>query len=1813
MGTHWLNGVLTKTDSGEYPVQRGLGANNDLHREDFLASMWPPLPRGRLQEEAAVSTKHRQQTLEKLQVNTTWTAHKPNDQRAQIGLVCTLADRTNCEEDARLLCQARIPPVETSTDPHVTHAHPPNRGKLFASVAAAGTVRGDGRKRFGIDDSTTYHQPGTGPHRRRTTTQEQHHQLDGTTPMRDIQLDNQFNNRPTYDLTTQGIISEGDGLTNEEKDTKDFWICNRCHGLQARSLLFNEHQRRLNPKHERLHMRSCPWCLQYYTMNMKFGASEHCVNSHYQTKAEAGDVGTTEALRKDDSSLSNDASWRCSDCGEENNVAARLRLIRMGRAFGNATLEMNRSCQSCGTPSPGLEQSIASLLAHDRRRESTAEQLREIGVLRLCIRKSTQGLTNELTAAAAKYLEPKPQATEATHDGAGQARGNHGDNEGAGVGNCFSRIVSLTKHQWELRQLTVNRQFDKPNLQEGQFGLSARSEMYQLYGYTWVRDCCPKRCRGNKCVTIGQYMNDSEAVPHPGRVQSSAPREQRKIPHLQQSGRYSLESGSPFPYLQPRGRTKSEQVANREVHRPTRGSGRFVRTKAPLPPAVRPALNQLPIFERNAVNKMYTTTFETDARTKYLTPWLDTATTISRPWTPLRERVKLTLERTAKNDTRRAAFNKLRDHCIHQASEDERSIIDAIAFENNKWLERMHLRFVKGECSKDVGFWPKIKTAYQDTTVYGGTAGLTRGRIHDRDCECQTHERAAHDHTSTSYCRTFNLVGYNNVGVHHDSSRQIKHCMPCNWNDSGPPSLGKRHSWMPFRMLRQIASLGKRHSTKQRPAWKHSADLNGNMIWQPPEQTGEHSDHQFSEERFKESGGRTMNIENHCEGCIIPSEETTHACDSEEDEANYDSGGFMPVSSSSDAETESSDAETDAETDQTEEFFTQQEIELYRTKQKCCLHGELRDRCHCIDCFCMRRDPFQAAMSAREIRLHQITFTEYSTCKRGPHETCECVKCTMDNLECHDQHDHERMLRQIGATGATKTESKVCDPRHTACSKLWDIQSKRKPENVARWAEQERKEGHNPDPHRVPEASSTSTCQQCQYSSTEDLEALEKEADDHNFRQRMFDNGPGPQGAEGSPHEQTSDEQRSQLNKTFERRKAEECLKYTNYECTGMKLVRDNRGGWATNPDYRDYKGAQATLNLTVHQPLWTSRWKPYIGDKGPDGQEIDFDAATRKYRNDRQLKRLPTSVSVSKLLELSQRYLNHRETGRFAATCASWAYSVETRRTKPTERTRVVATGQRLIPKKHQLVKVTIPTLDTYSETRRDIGYPEIMGYTYQHITRSGRALEVRSEQDLFDLLNGENGVEGSNLSNITFNAFKTGFEGPVRQDELHPASTVSGGYAYASKPKCQKRSRCINRSHQTCDQGIGNPQERTPGDQLWPRRHVRTNHHSRKRPPTIRNDFPEDTPSNQTKLEWNAPNWENSARILQCRDMTCDRVQQTGGMLKPCGRVQGQSRDRWASCQCPRCNESTAAMRKLWCLRCERFHTKPQHQSPQHLLCVEREEALRPQRNAKNAAATAARAAASAAQRAAMRAQRYAKPNAHTVSESDQECDDWVMVTDQDALICAWACRDPSLNERAPQYPQKERRSRSQGTGVRYHFEYAYQPSGGVVRLEQSPTVNTNRFYSPERAERMNHFPQGFGKSWNRGISTDLPQEASLFLRFHDVPSGMHDSRLNGSVHDTRSLGRSEAEPGDSCPGTVDAVWLETKNRLDARYGPRQRSGSEAGGSRKRRQEHWKTAWAVTHAYGPPLRAHGRSPSDNEAILSKHRTRGVVLHRPR
>ena len=66
---------------------------------------------------------------------------------------------------------------------------------------------------------------------------------------------------------------------------------------------------------------------------------------------------------------------------------------------------------------------------------------------------------------------------------------------------------------------------------------------------------------------------------------------------------------------------------------------------------------------------------------------------------------------------------------------------------------------------------------------------------------------------------------------------------------------------------------------------------------------------------------------------------------------------------------------------------------------------------------------------------------------------------------------------------------------------------------------------------------------------------------------------------------------------------------------------------------------------------------------------------------------------------------------------------------------------------------------------------------------------MEVRSDQDLFDLLNGENGVEGSNLSNITFNAFKTGFEGPVRQDELHPAPTVSGGCAYASKPKCQKR----------------------------------------------------------------------------------------------------------------------------------------------------------------------------------------------------------------------------------------------------------------------------------------------------------------------------------------------------------------------------------------------------------------------------------------
>ena len=481
MGTHWLNGVRTKTNSGEYPVQRDLGADNDIYREGFSASMWPPLPRGRLQEETAAGAKHRQQTLEKLQVNRTWTAHKPSDQRAQLGLVCLLADRTQCEEDARLLHQARIPPVETSTDPHVTQAHPPNRGKLFASVAAAGTVRGDGRKRFGIDDGTTYHQPGTGPHRRRTTTQDQHHQLDGTTPMRNIQLDNQFNHQPTFDLATQGLINEGDGLTNEEKDTKDFWICNRCHGLQARSLLFNEHQRRLNPKHERLHMRSCPWCLQYYTMNMKFGASEHCVNSHYQTQAEAGDVGITEALRKDDSSLSNDASWRCSDCGEENNVAARLRLIRMGRAFGNATLEMNRSCQSCGAPSPGLEQSIASLLAHDRRRESTAEQLREIGVLRLCIRKSTQGLTNELTAAAAKYLEPKPQATEATHDDAGQTRGNHGDNEGAGVGNCFNRIVPLTKRQWELRQLTVNRQFDKPNLQEGQFGLSARSEMYHLY------------------------------------------------------------------------------------------------------------------------------------------------------------------------------------------------------------------------------------------------------------------------------------------------------------------------------------------------------------------------------------------------------------------------------------------------------------------------------------------------------------------------------------------------------------------------------------------------------------------------------------------------------------------------------------------------------------------------------------------------------------------------------------------------------------------------------------------------------------------------------------------------------------------------------------------------------------------------------------------------------------------------------------------------------------------------------------------------------------------------------------------------------------------------------------------------------------------------------------------------------------------------------------------------------------------------------------------------------------------------------------
>ena len=167
--------------------------------------------------------------------------------------------------------------------------------------------------------------------------------------------------------------------------------------------------------------------------------------------------------------------------------------------------------------------------------------------------------------------------------------------------------------------------------------------------------------------------------------------------------------------------------------------------------------------------------------------------------------------------------------------------------------------------------------------------------------------------------------------------------------------------------------------------------------------------------------------------------------------------------------------------------------------------------------------------------------------------------------------------------------------------------------------------------------------------------------------------------------------------------------------------------------------------------------------------------------------------------------------------------------------------------------------------------------------------------------------------------------------------------------------------------------------------------------------------------------------------------------------------------------------------------------------------------------------------------------------------------------------------------------------------------------MRLEQSPTVDTNRFYSPERAERMNHFPQGFGKSWNRGIPTDLPQEASLFLRFHDVPSGMHHSRLNGSMHDVRPLGRSEAGPGDACPGTVDAVWLETKNRLDARYGPRQRPGSEAGGSRKRRQEHWKTAWAVTHAYGPPLRAHGRSPSDNETILSKHRTKGVVLHRLR
>ena len=163
--------------------------------------------------------------------------------------------------------------------------------------------------------------------------------------------------------------------------------------------------------------------------------------------------------------------------------------------------------------------------------------------------------------------------------------------------------------------------------------------------------------------------------------------------------------------------------------------------------------------------------------------------------------------------------------------------------------------------------------------------------------------------------------------------------------------------------------------------------------------------------------------------------------------------------------------------------------------------------------------------------------------------------------------------------------------------------------------------------------------------------------------------------------------------------------------------------------------------------------------------------------------------------------------------------------------------------------------------------------------------------------------------------------------------------------------------------------------------------------------------------------------------------------------------------------------------------------------------------------------------------------------------------------------------------------------------------------------PTTNLQGLQAPphRRPDDAAYEKKMGGYIIDGGSHTDLPQEASLFLRFHDVPSGMHDSRRNSSVHDIRPLGRSEAGPGDACPGTVDAVWLETKNRLDARYGPRQRPGSEAGGSRKRRQEHWKTAWAVTHAYGPPLRAHGRSPSDNETILSKHRTKGVVLHRLR